>query len=109
MQLPSSLVPEMKQQMRSARLVWQFDEQTLTPLMLLFRLARKYPEYEFSWSWAWLFPAHYPCRDPRSGRLVRYRMHEGNVQRAVKYHAANPASLFCRTNCVTDINLFEAN
>src|SRR5262249_8295460 len=49
------------------------------------RLARKYPEYQFSWGWAWLFPAHFPCRDPRSGTIVRYRMHETNVQRAVKY------------------------
>ncbi|HEY5910342.1 MAG TPA: integron integrase [Verrucomicrobiae bacterium] len=84
-QLPCSLVPELKQQIQSARLVWKFDKQTRTPLMLPYRLARKYPEYEFSWSWAWLFPAHDPCRDPRSGRIVRYRMHEGNVQRAVKY------------------------
>src|SRR5437016_13711579 len=28
--------------------------------------------------------AHNTCRDPRSGRIVRYRMHEANVQRVVK-------------------------
>jgi integron integrase len=84
-QLPQSLLPELKQQMRSARLVWELDKQNRTPLMLPHRLARKYPEYQFSWSWAWLFPAHHPCRDPRSDTLVRYRMHEGNLQRAVKY------------------------
>jgi len=84
-QLPPSLVPELTQQMRSAGLVWQFDKQTRTPVMLPHRLARKYPEYQFSWNWAWLFPAHSPCRDPRSGTIARYRMHEGNVQRAVKY------------------------
>jgi hypothetical protein len=53
-------------------------------VILPHRLARKYPEYQFSWGWAWLFPAHKPCRDPRSGVIVRYRMHEVNVQRAVK-------------------------
>jgi len=53
--------------------------------MLPHRLADKYPEYQFSWPWAWLFPAHNTCRDPRSGKIVRYRMHEVNVQRAVKY------------------------
>ena len=84
-QLPPSLVPELKQQMQCARLIWQIDKQNRTPLMLPHRLARKYPEYQFSWGWAWLFPAHYPCRDPRSGTIVRYRMHEANVQRAVKY------------------------
>jgi integron integrase len=84
-QLPKSLVPELTQQLRSARLVWQFDKQTRMPVMLPNRLSRKYPEYQFSWGWAWLFPAHDQCRDPRSDTLVRYRMHEGNVQRAVKY------------------------
>jgi integron integrase len=83
--LPQSVVPELTEQLRSARLVWQFDKQTRTPLMLPYRLAKKYPEYQFSWAWAWLFPAHHPCRDPRSGKIVRYRMHESNVQRAVKY------------------------
>jgi integrase len=52
-QLPASLVPELKQQMRSARLVWLSDKQSRTPLMLPHRLATKYPEYQFSWSWAW--------------------------------------------------------
>jgi integron integrase len=82
--LPGSLTPELTQQMRSARLVWQLDKENGTPLMLPHRLAKKYPEYQFSWRWAWLFPAHFPCRDPRTGTLVRYRMHETNVQRAVK-------------------------
>jgi integrase len=48
------------------------------------QLGKKYPEYQFSWAWAWLFPAHNPCRHPRTGQIVRYRMHEANVQRAVK-------------------------
>src|SRR5664279_2192136 len=53
--------------------------------MLPHRLARKYPECQFSWGWAWLFPAHCVCRDPIAGTIVRYRMHEANVQRAVKH------------------------
>ena len=83
--LPSSLVPELVQQMQVARAVWERDRQDGTPLMLPHQLARKYPEYRFSWGWAWLFPAHQPCRDPRAPGLVRYRMHEVNVQRAVKH------------------------
>jgi len=81
---PESLVPELTQQMQFARTVWQRDKQNGTPLMLPHRLARKYPEYQFNWGWAWLFPAHYPCRDPITGAVVRFRMHEANVQRAVK-------------------------
>jgi integron integrase len=83
--LPLSLVPEVSQQMRVAREVWQRDKQERIPLMLPHRLAKKYPEYQFSWGWAWLFPAHCPCRDPRSDAIVRFRMHEANVQRAVKH------------------------
>src|SRR5436190_14784697 len=80
--LPSSLIPELNKQLRAARLVWQLDRDNRTPLALPHRLARKYPEYQFSWRWAWVFPAHFPCRDPRTGTI--YRMHEANVQRAVK-------------------------
>jgi len=83
--LPASLVPELAQQRQYARVVWQRDAQNRTPLMLPHRLARKYPEWQFSWAWAWLFPAHDTCRDPRTGMIVRYRMHEANVQRAVKH------------------------
>jgi len=83
--LPVSLVADLKKQMEHARVICKQDKQDGIPLMLPHRLARKYPEYQFSWRWAWLFPAHFPCRDPRTDKLVRYRMHEGNVQRAVKY------------------------
>jgi integron integrase len=83
--LPLSLIPELTRQIQAARVVWQRDKQDRMPLMLPHRLAKKYPEYQFSWGWAWLFPAHNPCRDPRSGTIVRYRVHEANVQRAVKH------------------------
>jgi integrase len=82
--LPSSLIPELIAQMNLSRTVWQRDKQDRLPVMLPHGLRRKYPEYQFSWPWAWLFPAHCSCRDPWSGILVRYRMHEANVQRAVK-------------------------
>jgi integrase len=82
--LPASLISELTKQIELARLVWQRDRQTRTPVMLPHRLAKKYPHYQFSCGWAWLFPANNLCRDPRSGTLVRYRVHEANVQRAVK-------------------------
>lgn len=83
--LPASLVAELKQQMEVARAVWQRDKQDGMPVMMPNRLAKKYPEFQFNWGWAWLFPAQHACRDPRSGNLVRFRMHEVNVQRAVKH------------------------
>jgi integron integrase len=83
--LPASLVPELIQQLQRARSTWQTDRQNRTPVTLPGRLATKYPEFQFAWSWAWVFPAHNLCRDPRTGTLVRFRMHEANVQRAVKF------------------------
>ena len=82
--LPPSLVPELTQQMQFARAAWQRDKQNGIPLMLPYSLARKYPDYQFAWPWAWLFPAHHTCFHPRTHLEVRYRMHEANVQRAVK-------------------------
>jgi integron integrase len=85
--LPTALITELTNQMQLARLVWERDRRDRTPVMLPHRLAKKYPEYQFSWSWAWLFPSNNTCRDPRSGLIVRYRVHEANVQRAVKLAA----------------------
>ncbi|HLH56377.1 MAG TPA: integron integrase [Verrucomicrobiae bacterium] len=80
--LPASLVSELSQQMEVAKAVWEHDKHDGMPVMMPNRLAKKYPEFQFNWGWAWLFPAHHVCRDPRSGNLVRFRMHEVNVQHA---------------------------
>jgi integrase len=83
--LPGCLISELTAQIRYAKTVWERDKLNRTPLMLPQRLARKYPEYQFSWGWAWLFPSHRTCHHPVTGQMVRYRMHEVNVQRAVKH------------------------
>lgn len=82
--LPCSLVAEIAEQIDFARSVWRRDVQAGLPLEIPNQLAKKFPEYCFAWPWSWLFPSRWPCRHPRTGVLVRYRMHESNVQRAVK-------------------------
>lgn len=82
--LPCSLTEEIRGQMDYARAVWQRDGRAKIPLEIPHQLARKYPEFQFAWSWAWLFPQRHPCRHPRTGQIVRYRMHEANVQQGVK-------------------------
>lgn len=82
--LPCSLTEELTRQLEFAKATWRRDCQNKIPVMIPEPLARKYPEYQFAWSWAWLFPAHHPCQHPRTGQTVRYRMHEANVQRAIK-------------------------
>ena len=47
-------------------------------------LARKSPRLALTEGWAWVFPAHHPAKDYRTGAQVRVRMHEVNVQRAVR-------------------------
>ena len=82
--LPKILVPELIQQMKFAQAIWHRDRQNKIPVTLPHQLAAKYPEYQFAWPWAWLFPSHRTCFHPRTHLEVRYRMHEANVQRAVK-------------------------
>ena len=82
--LPECLVPELRRQIAMARSIWEQDQRARIPLEVSHQLARKYPETRFSWDWAWMFPSHQTCRHPRTGETVRYRMHEANVQRAVK-------------------------
>jgi len=82
--LPLSLVPEIKQQMVVASSIWEQDGRNKMPLEIPHQLGKKYPETRFAWEWEWLFPQHHPCKHPRTGEMVRFHMHEANVQRAVK-------------------------
>lgn len=82
--LPPSLKPAIVQQIHLAKTVWLRDQQNHLPIQIPDRLGQKYPEYQFAWAWAWLFPAHHLCSHPRTRQLVRFHMHEANVQRAVK-------------------------
>ena len=82
--MPEGLLPEIHEQIRVAYATWVQDRRNKVPVMLPEGLARKYPEFQFTWKWAWLFPARSPCLHPLTGTVVRYRLHEANVQRAVK-------------------------
>lgn len=82
--LPCALSGRIEEQMKFARAVAEKDRQVRLPIQLPHQLARKYPELQFEESWAWLFPLRHSCRDPRDGRLVRWHMLAGTVQRAVK-------------------------
>jgi integrase len=75
---------EIAQQMQFAKSIWLHDQQNRIPLQIPEKLGQKYPEYQFSWFWAWLFPARNTCSHPRTRQIVRFHMHEANVQRAIK-------------------------
>lgn len=82
--LPACLKAEMVRQGEAASAVWRQNARNRVPLEIPHQLAHKYPEHQFAWPWGWLFPARQPCRPPRTGQIVRYRMHEAHVQRAIK-------------------------
>lgn len=85
--IPCQLIGELKAQIELTRAMWKQDLQRRLPTELPGALSRKYPSRIHAWEWYWLFPQRIPCTHPRTGQTVRYRMHESNVQRAVKIAA----------------------
>ena len=86
--LPDCLRGEMAAQLRVARAVSAGDAAAGLPVALPTLIGTKYPKAQFEAGWAWVFPMERPCAHPRTGERVRWRMHEVNVQRAVRRAAA---------------------
>lgn len=93
--LPEAVRGEMAQQLRVARAVAQGDAASGLPVAMPSLLAQKYPKAALQEAWAWVFPANAPVKHPRTGELVRWRMHEVNIQRAVR-KAATKAGIATR-------------
>jgi site-specific recombinase XerD len=89
---PECLSAALEGQLALAKALAAQDVAQRLPVALPGLLAKKYPYAEHSERWAWLFPSRSLCRDPRAGKLVRWRCHESNVQRAVRA-AANRCGL----------------
>ena len=83
-EIPVTLVEAMSAQLRTARAVWRADLAAGLPTAMPGLLARKSPRLARTEAWAWVFPGHAPMAHPRTGERVRWRMHEVNVQRAVR-------------------------
>jgi site-specific recombinase XerD len=82
--LPCSLAEPMRAQIAFALTIAEQDKVNRLPVKLPNRVAQKYPSAQFSRQWAFVFPLRNACRDPRGGQLVRYRMLECTIQRAVR-------------------------
>jgi len=91
--IPCSVQEDVREQIESAQVAWRTDQQDKVPVALPHQLAVKYPAAQFDWNWAWFFPANGRCVDPRTRKLMRWRMHEANLQRAVR-KACRKAGLF---------------
>lgn len=84
--LPCSLIIPLREQIERARAVWQWDRKHAPKVgvSLPHQLARKYPNAPYDWGWFWLFPSGNHCEHPRQpGLIVRWRLHEASLQRAI--------------------------
>jgi site-specific recombinase XerD len=93
--LPDCLRGEMEVQLRAARAVAKADAEAKLAVALPGRMREKCPRAAYDTAWAWVFPMEKPVNHPRTGERVRWRMHEVNVQRAVR-RAAEKAGLSTR-------------
>jgi integron integrase len=83
--LPDSLIPHLQAHLDRVRLLFDADRRDNLPgISLPFALRRKYPNASTSWAWYWVFPSPSFCLDSYTQELVRYHLHEQNIQRAVK-------------------------
>jgi len=82
--IPKPLADPVKRQIDLAACLWDRDRRNGIPVPLPHRLSHKYPSACYALPWYWVFPAHKPCRHPRTGETVRWRCHESNIQRAVR-------------------------
>lgn len=80
--LPCSLFRELRAQIAFAEKMWERDMLAGLHVHMPNRLGRKAPRNAMAKGWYYVFPALRPCPDPRTGEMVRYHMHERNVQRA---------------------------
>ncbi len=52
--------------------------------ILPYSLDKKYPNASREFKWQFVFPASNKVREKRSGKIVRYHIHESSIQKAVK-------------------------
>ncbi len=99
--LPIALVTPLREQIESARRIYNGDRSTGRPgVMLPDALERKYTKAATQWGWFWVFPSDHESTDPRSGIVRRHHMYEQTFQRAIK-RAAEAAKLIKRVTSHT--------
>lgn len=100
---PGCLSEPLTNQLAEAKAQAEADRAKKVPVPLPDALEKKWPNAGRSERWAWLFPARNTCRHPRTGKEVRWRCHEANVQRAVKQ-----ATRHCNLEGITPHHLRHA-
>ena len=107
--LPRRLMPALAAHLRKVKAMHMEDlARGLGEAPLPQALAGKYPKAGFSWGWQFVFPSGQHCRDPYTGRTVRFHVHEKTVQRAVR-EAAGRAGIAKPVGCHTFRHAFATD
>jgi integron integrase len=98
--VPTRLIPSLREQLESARQVFDADARQGIRVAVPDALRTKYPKAELDWRWRWLFPATRAYCVPATDLRYRHHLHESVVQRAVA-DAVRRAGLSKRASCHT--------
>lgn len=107
--LPKSLLAPLAAHLEKVKALHAADLQKgagEAPLPLA--MAGKYPTAGRQWGWQFVFPSAQYCRDPYTGRMVRFHVHEKTLQRAVKV-AARQAHISKPVGCHTFRHAFATH
>ena len=87
--LPERVVDELKRHIAKARTVYDRDRaRNENGVWIPDGLARKYPGSSTEWGWFWVFPSDRLSIDPDSGKVRRYHVLPGTLQRSFKLAVA---------------------
>lgn len=107
--LPKSLIVPLNEHIERVREMHAVDlTRGLGEAPLPLALAGKYPKAGYLWAWQFIFPSTTHCRDPYTGRTVRFHIHEKTLQRTVK-EAARRARIGKPVGCHTFRHAFATH
>lgn len=107
--LPRRLMPALSAHLHKVKAMHRDDlARGLGEAPLPQALAGKYSKAGYSWAWQFAFPSGQYCRDPYTGRTVRFHIHEKTVQRAVR-EAASRAGIARPVGCHTFRHAFATH
>jgi len=81
--IPPSLYTRLQLQIQKVRLIFEQDAADGQPIQIPGALGRRSKSLCRQWGWMFIFPGHVPVAHPRSGEMVRFSLHPGNIQREV--------------------------
>ena len=99
--LPQSVVPALRAHLQQVRADHEIAmKEGYGDVEMPYALTRKYPSGSTEWGWQYLFPAHRPCRDPKTGAWRRHHLLESAIQKPFKgavQKAGIPRNCGCHT------------